>query len=393
MARKKKEESDAVQDTDEESADGGSPLSGKDQRDAELAMLFKSAAKKFGDGAVGYANDFKFKEIYRIPSGIFPLDYSLGGGWPVGRVSMAYGNKSSSKSTTFLRSVGNAQRMCSECWTRIKTVEGKTRCVCGANRPTVALWIDVEGVWDHRWASRFLDVDKIILSQPATAEETIDIGDSFLRSGKVDIIIIDSIAFMTPFTEIERSASEPTVGVQARLVGGQMRKFVSGINEIGRTEGRRPTVFLTNQIRMKVGVMYGNPETISGGLAQGFATSVEARMSSGKYTKDDVTGQSVCVEMKSRIEKNKTSPGMKMEAEWSMYLLKTEIKDVGEIRDEDFVLKMAEKTGLVDVAPGHRYTWKGEAFHGASTLEKHWMLHREEYAELKEQLMAVLVAA
>lgn len=391
MGRKRKEESQGpVSDVTNSNEDAVVDQDERASRATEIASLFKAASKKYGDGVIGYAKDFRFKNVMRIPSGIFPLDYALGGGWPVGRVSMAYGTKSSSKSTTFLRSVGNAQKMCSDCWTKIKTVNGKTSCSCGNNRPTVTLWLDVEGVWDHKWASRFLDTDQVILSQPATAEETIDIGDSFLRSGKVDIIVIDSIAFMTPFTEIERSSSEPTVGVQARLVGNQMRKFVSGINEIGRSDGRRPTVFLTNQIRMKVGVMYGNPETISGGLAQGFATSVEARMSSGKYTMDDVSGKPMYVEMKSRIEKNKTASGTKMESEWLMYLMKTDVKDVGQVKDEDFVLKMAEKTGLIDAEPGHRYIWNGQSFHGASTLEKYWMTHPDEYEELKEQLMNVL---
>lgn len=382
MAKKKDDKEDQEQPSVDE----------HELRKQELAKLFKLTEKKFGQGSVILASAFKWPVVSRISTGIFPLDYSLGGGWPVGRISMIYGHKSSSKSTTFLRSVGNAQRMCSNCWTTIRQQEdGKTRCKCGENRPTIVLWLDVEGVWDHQWAKRYLDPEQVVLSQPSTAEETIDVGDSFLRSGKVDIIVIDSIAFMEPFAEIEKSASESTIGVQARLVSQQMRKFVSGVNEIARQEGRRPTVWLTNQIRNKVGVMYGSAETIAGGLAQGFATSVEVRSGSGKPTMDEPTGKPICVEMKAKVTKNKVSPPY-MESEWLMYLMKTEFKDVGQVKDEDFVLKMAEKTGLVDLAPAYRYTWNGKQFHGGSQLEKYWAEHPDEYMVIKEQLMEVLLA-
>ena len=237
---------------------------GQESREERLAALFKAAAKKSGAGSLGFAKEFKFKVVPRISTGVLGLDYALGGGMPVGRISMYFGHKSSSKSTTLLRTIGNAQKMCSNCWTRFKSVPAKKEkdppvvtCGCGEPRETVVAYLDVEGAWDHKWSSIFLDPSKLVFSQPETAEQTIDTADALLRSGAVDIIVIDSVAFMTPMSEIDNSSEKASVGVQARLIGDAMRKFVSGINKMAQEEGRRPTIWLTNQIRMKVGIMFG----------------------------------------------------------------------------------------------------------------------------------------
>jgi recombination protein RecA len=366
-------------------------------REEKLEQLFDVARKKYGKEAVVYARDFKFKETPRISTGIFPLDYALGGGVPVGRITMFFGNKSSSKTTCILRTIGNAQRLCSACWTTIRTIPPKKEgehpglsCQCGEKRKTVIAWLDVEGVWDDTWARRFCNVDDIILSQPDTAEQTIDLADTYLRSGAVDIIVIDSIAFMTAMAEIERSAAEVVVGTQARLVGVQMRKFVSGINQIASQEGRRPTIIFTNQIRMRVGLVFGNPETIPGGLAQGFATSCEIHCYGGKYTMDDVSGKPISAEFRCKVEKNKTGPA-KMEAEYKMVLSKTEVKDIGEVIDEGWAIQMGENAGLVE-SSGTMVTWKGERFRGRSQLEKYWALNKDKYDDFKNELMPLLLS-
>lgn len=368
---------------------GDEDISAEDDRNARLKELFSAAKKKFGPDSLVFAKDFKYKDVHRISTGILPLDYALGGGLPVGRISMLYGHKSTSKSTNYLRAIGNAQRMCSTCWTRMD----RGPCQCGEQRRVKALWLDVESVWDDSWAKKFVDLDDLVLAQPDTAEQAIDIGDAAIRSGAIDIVVVDSIASMTSAVEIEKTASELTVGLQARLVGQQMRKFVSGMNEMQHEMGRKPTVWLINQIRMKVGVMYGSPETTPGGMAVGFATSCEIRTSSGKYTMEHEGegARPISVEMRAKVEKNKTSAA-KMEAEWKMVLADTEVKKVGDIIDEHWALNMAVKAGLVDCA-SNRYTWKGESYHGASKLETKWMNDREDYEDLKTQLMTVLLAA
>ena len=262
-----------------------------DDRDEQLAAYFKQAEKNYGKGAVQFSVDHGHEDIYRVTTGILPLDVSLGGGLPIGRMSMFYGPKSSSKTTCFLRAAGRAQRMCSRCWTpafpiwRVDIAGLTPACECGDYRKVNIAWLDVEGVWDQAWSRRFLDVNRIIFSCPETGEQACDIADTLLRSGTIDIIIIDSIAFMTPTAEIERSSAEPTMGTQARLLGNMFRKLVSGTNAVSQRDGRRPTIWFTNQIRQKIGVMFGNPETTSGGLAAGFATSTETRMSPTKTKK------------------------------------------------------------------------------------------------------------
>lgn len=385
MAKKKKEAEDA------EDTSGLSPV---ELREKKIAEMVQATLKKFGKRAIYKGSEFDVHEVARIPSGILPLDYGLGGGWPVGRISLSYGKKSSSKTTNFLRTVGIAQKMCSKCWTFICQREGQSlpNCKCGEGRRAVIGWNDVEGVWDEQWSKKFLKVEDIILTQPATAEQTIDTSDSMVRSGEFDIIVIDSLAFMTPQGEINRAANEETVGTQARLNGRMIRKFVSGINMVAQTEGRRPTVFLTNQIRMKVGVMFGNPETQPGGMACGFATSVEVRCSSGKVLVDEeVTLKPLSAEMKFKIDKNKTAATQGMEVEYKIVLSKTEIKQVGDVIDEEWSIDMAEKCGIVD-KDGVMYTWHDQKFHGKSGIGKFFAKERNAYAEFRDELLPVLLA-
>lgn len=364
-----------------------------DDRDEQLGAYFKQAEKNYGKGAVQFAIDHGHENMPRVTTGILPLDISLGGGLPVGRVSMFYGPKASSKTTCFLRSVGRAQRMCSNCWTaafpiwKVDVSGLKPKCKCGDYRKVNAAWLDVEGVWDEVWSRKFLDVERIVFSSPETGEQTCDIADSLLRSGAVDIIVIDSVAFMTAVAEIERSSAEPTMGTQARLLGTMFRKLVSGTNSVAQRDGRRPTVWFTNQIRNKIGVMFGNPETVPGGFAQGFATSTETRMSPSKYSEDKETKIVTGVEMKFRNEKNKTGVA-KMEGEYKLVLHDTEVKKVGDVMDEDYAMKMGAQCGLVQLGHGRAPTvWEGIEFDGRSLLERHWMLNRDDYEAYKLKLL------
>ena len=363
-----------------------------DDRDEQLGLYFKQAEKNYGKGAVQFAIDHGHENMPRITTGVLPLDVSLGGGLPVGRVSMFYGPKSSSKTTCFLRSLGRAQRMCSNCWTAAfpiwkVDVSGKPKCECGDYRKVNAAWLDVEGVWDDTWSRKFLDVSRIVFSSPETGEQACDIADSLLRSGAVDIIVIDSVAFMTAVAEIERSSTEQTMGTQARLLGTMFRKLVSGTNSVSQRDGRRPTVWFTNQIRNKIGVMFGNPETVPGGFAQGFATSTETRFSAGKYAEDKETKIITSAEMKFRNEKNKTGVA-KMEGEYKLVLHDTEVKKVGDVVDEEYAMKMGAQCGLVEFGRGRAATiWDGKEFDGRSLLERYWMLNRDEYEAYKLKLM------
>jgi recombination protein RecA len=363
-------------------------------REATIAALFQDINKKFGKDTVVNAGEFKFTDIPRITTGIFGLDWALGGGIPVGRVTKFFGHKSSTKTTSLLRTLGRAQKLCSNCWKPFTVEEGKNGpkkvCPCGKFRDVKIFWADVEGAWDESWSKRFLDVSSLIFTQPEYAEETIDITDAMLRSGEVDIVVIDSLAFMTPKNEIENVTEKLSMGEQAKIIGKAMRKFVSTLNEVGRDTGRRPTVLLTNQLRQKVGLVFGSPDIEPGGLAAGFATSVEVRFSPGKASVDEESGKTISQEFKWKVEKNKVGPA-KMEGEFNQSAMNTELRKIGQIMDEEYVVRLADSLGVLKLGKG-TCTYHGEKLDlTISELCKSFVINQEGFEVLKEECMVELM--
>lgn len=313
--------------------------------------VVKKIKKVHGEAALLKASDMKVLDTPRIPTGIFSLDYALGGGFPVGRISTLYGEKSAGKTTLFLKAIANAQKMCSNCYTMW---DSKTEtCECGDFRETVCAYLDVEGAFDRAWAKKLgVDVDNLILDVPEYAEQALDIGEALIRSGEVDVLVLDSIAFLVPQKEIENSVTKDGMGIAPRLVGKGVRKFVSAINGVGKDTGRRPTIFFTNQIRYKLGVMFGNPETTSGGQAPGFAAAVECRIAAGKYEIDDETQKPFAATFRYKVNKNKTFSA-KMSGEYLMLLSPKGEKRVGDAEDENDLVKWAELTELVTRKGGY----------------------------------------
>lgn len=346
--------------------------------------IYSKIRKKYGSSLLQKASEFGVQKVPRIPCGIFPLDYALGGGFPAGRVNMVYGPKSASKTTSLLKTIANAQKMCANCWQWAP-------CECGEYREPVCAYFDVEGTFDAEWAKcHHVDLSRLILSVPDYGEQVFDIGEGLLRSGDVDIIVIDSLAFLTPAKEIEESIEKDMMGVQPRMIGKGIRKFVSALNNVANEKGRRPTIFTTNQIRMKLGVMFGNPETTPGGNAPGFANSTETRMSPGKYLVDEESGRPLSVEMRFKIEKNKTSVA-KMEGEYKIILSDTETKKKGDVYDEDYVVKQAHRLGIIEGA-GSSWKCMGQPFGGKSLIEREMLINPEFDTRLRETTMKVLLS-
>jgi recombination protein RecA len=181
------------------------------------------------------------------------------------------------------------------------------------------------------------------------------------------------------------------MGGQSRLVGKGVRKLVAAMNTVGNDSGRRPTLFLINQIRMKIGLVFGNPETTPGGMAPGFAASTEIMFRSGKYEMDEITGKPLSVEMKFKIEKNKTSAA-KMEGEYKMILSQTETKGVGEILEEDKMVEMGERMNLVE-KKGADWYCIGEKFAAKSHIERRAMTDSAFKRKFGQALMTVLLSA
>lgn len=374
-----------------EKSEEGAELKGPPRGERVTLLLASDLVKKLrksnGETTLLRASDMKVLDVPRIPTGIFDLDYGLGGGFPVGRISTLYGQKSSGKTSVFLKTIANAQNMCSTCYTFWDPEEGK--CECGEFREHVCAFLDVEGALDTEWARKLgVDTDNLILDVPEYAEQALDIGEALLRSGNIDILVLDSIAFLTPRKEIENSVAKDNMGVAPRLVGSGIRKFVSAINGVGRDTGRRPTVFFTNQIRYKLGLLFGNPETTAGGQAPGFASSVECRLQAMKYELHSETQKPLWVDMKFRVVKNKTY-GAKMEGEYRLMLSGTETKNVGDTCDELSMVKWGEHVGLITRQGG--YNCLGRNFRIKQELIDELERDPQFRADLSSSLMPILL--
>ena len=230
-----------------------------------------------------------------IPTGVFPLDFALGGGLPVGRVSVLFGLENSTKTSTFLKAIAQAQRMCATCYRDVE-IDG---CECEEVKPFNIAIIDVEGTLDLHWAKNFLgvDVDNILVSKPETAEAALELLDKLLSSKECDIVMLDSVAALEPSAELESTYEKPLQpGSQARMLGRASRALMSRLNALEGETGYRPTIWLTNQIRYKIGVMFGcfhytARVVLADGSTEKIGTIVTQKKPVSVRTWDAATGQ------------------------------------------------------------------------------------------------------
>ena len=244
-----------------------------------LQRVIAQIEKQYGQGAIMQMDEHKYARIEGIPTGSLSLDIALGGrGIPRGRVTELFGPESSGKTTLALHVLANAQR-------------------AGG----VAAFIDAEHALDITWAKRLgIDVSSLLVSQPDTGEQALDITEMLISSNSVDIIVIDSVAALTPKAEIEGDMGDSHMGLHARLMSQAMRKLTSIIGK-----SKTALVFI-NQIRMKIGVMFGNPETTTGGRALKFYSSVRIDLRRITTIKD--TSGAVGSRVRARVVKNKIAP-------------------------------------------------------------------------------------
>jgi recombination protein RecA len=247
-----------------------------------LNMVLTNIDKKFGKGSIMRFGDKTVVDIPVIKTGALPLDIALGvGGIPRGKIIEIYGPESSGKTTIALSIIAQAQK-------------------AGG----VAAFIDAEHALDPTWARTLgVDIDNLLISQPDYAEQALEITEQLVNSSAVDVIIIDSVAALTPRNEIEGDMGDSHMGLQARLMSQALRKLTAAINR------SKTSVIFINQIRMKIGVMFGNPETTTGGNALKFYSSIRMEVRKGTPLKkgDDILGTAVKV----KIVKNKLAPPFK----------------------------------------------------------------------------------
>jgi recombination protein RecA len=249
------------------------------ERQRALDVALSQVEKNFGKGAIMRMGDGSREAIEAIPTGSLSLDMALGiGGLPKGRITEIYGPESGGKTTLALHCVAEAQRL-----------------------GGLALYIDAEHALDTEYARVLgVDVDRLYISQPSNGEEALEIADAIIRSGAVDIVVIDSVAALVPKAEIEGEMGDSFVGVQARMMSQALRKLGGSLNK-----SKTAAIFI-NQLREKIGVMYGNPETTPGGRALKFWASVRLEVRKGDAIK--VGTEQTGTRTKVKIVKNKVAP-------------------------------------------------------------------------------------
>ena len=326
-----------------------------DNKQKALGAALTQIERQFGKGSIMRMGDTSaVRDIEAISTGSLTLDVALGiGGLPRGRVVEIYGPESSGKTTLTLQVVAETQKL------------GGT-----------AAFIDAEHALDPVYAEKLgVNMDDLLVSQPDTGEQALEITDMLVRSGAVDIVVVDSVAALTPKAEIEGDMGDSHVGLQARLMSQALRKLTANIKR------SNTLVIFINQIRMKIGVMFGNPETTTGGNALKFYSSVrlDIRRTGSIKKGDEIVGN----ETRVKVVKNKVAPPFK-QAEFEI-LYGEGISRMGEIID------LGVKLGLVDKA-GAWYSYKGDRIgQGKENVRNFLKEHPEMAQEIEQNIRAELL--
>ncbi|MDB5166345.1 MAG: recombinase RecA [Candidatus Saccharibacteria bacterium] len=318
--------------------------SAEDGKGKALNLALDAIEKQFGKGSIMRLGDAHPAKVESIPTGSLSLDIALGGGLPKGRIIEVYGPESSGKTTLTLHAIAEVQR------------QGGT-----------AAFIDAEHALDPRYAQRIgVDTTNLLLSQPDSGEQALEIVETLVRSNAVDIIVVDSVAALVPRAEIEGDMGDAHMGLQARLMSQALRKLTGVISR------SKVTVVFINQIRMKIGVMFGNPETTTGGNALKFYASVrmDIRRISQIKQADAVIGNRTRV----KVVKNKVAPPFR-EAEFDI-MYNQGISRTGDVLDLAVTHDIVEKAGAW-------FSYNGEKVGQGREASKQFL---QEHPEIMEEL-------
>lgn len=321
--------------------------------DAALDDAISQIEKKFGKGSVMRLGDRTAVDVDVIPSGSLTLDKALGiGGYPKGRIIEIYGPESSGKTTLTLHAIAQAQK------------QGGT-----------AAFIDAEHAIDPVYAKNLgVDIDELILSQPDSGEQALEIAEMLVRSGVIDLIVIDSVAALVPQVELDGEMGDAAVGLQARLMSKALRKLSGVMNKTNCT------VIFINQLREKIGVMYGNPETTTGGRALKFYSSVRVEIRRSEQIKQN--GEIIGNKANIKVVKNKVAPPFKTTQVDIIY-------GKGISRDGE-ILDLAVEGDIVEKS-GAWYAYNGEKIGQGRENAKNFLIeHPAIFEEVEEKVKAQL---
>ena len=311
--------------------------------------------KQFGSGSIMKLGEAHKIDVKTIPSGSLSLDLALGGGFPQGRIIEIYGPESSGKTTLALHAVAQVQK-----------------------QGGLAAFVDAEHALDPEYAKRIgVNLDDLLVSQPDTGEQALEITETLVRSSAVDVVIVDSVAALVPRAEIEGSMGDAVMGMQARLMSQALRKLTGVISK------SKTTVIFINQLRMKIGVMFGNPETTAGGQALKYYSSVRLDIRRTEQIKDadKVIGNRVRV----KVVKNKVAPPFRM-AEFDIMYNKG-ISTSGDLLDLAVKHELVKKSGAW-------YEYKGEKMgQGREAAKGYLEEHTKEFKELDQAVRKQVLAS
>lgn len=324
-----------------------------EEKKKALESVFSVIEKEYGTGSIMKLGDANSVDVEVIPTGSLTLDMALGvGGLPRGRVIEIYGPESSGKTTVALHVVAEAQKMGGE-----------------------AAFIDAEHALDPVYAKKLgVDIDNLIVAQPDTGEQALDIAEALVRSGALDVIVVDSVAALVPKAEIDGEMGDSHVGLLARLMSQALRKLTAVISKSGTV------VIFINQLREKVGVMYGNPETTPGGRALKFFSSVRLDVRRGEVIKNGT--ELIGNKTKVKVVKNKVAPPFKT-AEFDILY--------GEgISKEGNILDFAVENNIIKKS-GAWFSYNGEKIgQGRDNVRKYMVENKEFTAEIDRQVRELL---